>query len=455
MAYQRLTSKPLIFLYVLAVSDGILQASVVWTTMLFLTHINYTNIHTDPTSSFFVLISGLEFLTPALLSAPISTLASTHGALFALSLGHLCMFTSMLLYLISRASRIIYCAAVMGFSMLWTTRIVRVSMIVRVVDPEMGTVAAALHQTCVSFGYVLGSLLWYVAQMWRGQIYVNSVLVFDRFSVVFAANGVMCAVLGIAATKILAGVDNRSRIMNSRNDSNDCNLNPSQPITSTKQSNYNAITGKLAERNSSSHTHADRLLLRQGICFFTTAMFLFRVCTGIVMTSNQAAMVNLFHVTDTQITWISLIESSLSCLLIFVLSRVSSFLDDRYLALVIIFIQTVAVSLYMPFFGPLTVVQSMCAFILMKLATMSFTGLCVSMLSTTLGRLYRHAYAGYVWTGGMMGMACGQFLLMRVIVPFTGTWKYGGFTMPVLIVMGMFCMQKTRKTFREYPPLRS
>lgn len=327
------------------------------------------------------------------------------------------------------------------------------SLIVRLVQPERATIVAALHQNFVSFGYVLGSLLWYVAQTWRGQIYVNRVLVFDRFSVVFASNAVMCAVLGIAATKILAGVETRSTTMTSVNDCNDSHRDPSRPITSTKRSNYNSITVINATK-SHSGAHANRQLVRQGIAFFTSAMFLFRICTGIVMTSNQAAMVNIFHVSDALITWISLIEASLSFLLISFLSRLSSLLHDRSLALLIISIQTVAVALYMPLFGPLTIMQSMGAFILMKLATMSFTGLCVSMLSSMLGGLYKHAYAGYVWTGGMMGMACGQFLLMQVIVPFTGTWKYGGFTMPVLAVMGMFCMPKIRKTFRGHPVLR-
>lgn len=440
----------------MGIGDGMLHSSILWMALLFINDLGF--VYTDY-SQFFILTTGMEFLAAAIGSAIFGASAAKFGSPKVIFVGQCIVSFSMLLYIICRWSTLIYCVATIGYSMLWCVRILRVSLVVRLVRPKHGLMAAAIHQNFIVAGCFLGPALWYLAQLWQTH-WTFSFLFLNRFAVVFIVNFVVSATFAALILRYLGNLDFIHSRAQSRRQSlmtngiaettpiieRGINLNLSDESLQKLVNETNAYASiddikdpRELDRELSNNFSEAQSKVRKSIAFFFVALFLFRVGTGTVITTIQPIVVNRFKATDSLVAWLSFVETLSTCSMSWILSFLSSKLSNRQFVSIVLALQLLGISLMLPIFPTFSLAQAVAGFIFVLQATISYTAACVSMLSKVLGPLYKHSYAGYIWVGGMLGMAAAQGLFVRWIVPFIGTWAYAVFLTPVLIVVGMFC----------------
>lgn len=325
------------------------------------------------------------------------------------------------------------------FSLTWAVQIVRLSLIAVVVTPEMATPTMAVHQTATTAGYIIGPMVWYVIQKWRGSFNVallsslwpscdhGCVIVFDRFSLLYLFNAVISGCGALMSVFVFRNCHGSGIT--------------STPQQETSQQQSTLLLPKLRQHDAPSH---DPYLPLFTVTLFSLMAFLFGSSTSIVRTSFQTLLVNMFHFPDSTLAVITLTEALAMTSIGAILSQLSSRCSDGILFLVIATMQLVGMALFLPLFhkdgGGVGFSQVMAGVVLSLCAGISFAAVCVSLMAKRMGKLYEQKHFGIVWAAGMLGMAASNWLLGSLIVDFVGSWMYALFMVPIAVVLGLFWM---------------
>lgn len=413
-------SPELIALYCMALVDGMLQMSTLWVALLFLNHINFTD---SQHHTFYVLTSALEYAVPLVANIPLSYCATKYGARVVVTYSYLIISLGMLSFIICRTSRALYISGVIFFSFFWSNRIIRISLVARIVSADHRTTAIAGHQFMLACGSALGPICWYIAQLWRGSFSVFGV-VFDRFTVLFILNGILQCTMSF--TSYLSLPDSRlaERITSQKFhfENND-----------VRSADYGSTVE--VEKVSSLSLDSKSSLVRTHIAFFSTISFLVRGSSGIFLVAIQPILVDTFRTNDdvmAKITFIIAIFATLSPLLAGAMAKL---LPDRHLLMFALAIQFIGMTLFLPITVTITRSQVVFGILLIVQASIMFTTISVSLFSKLLGSLYKHSYIGYLWSSAMLGIAISQAASTKWIVPFFGHWSFGLFSLPTVIVI--------------------
>lgn len=395
--------------------------SILWVALLFLNHINFTDNHHH---SFFVLTSALEYAVPIVANIPLSYFATKSGVRTVLTFSYLVIAVGLFSFVLCRASRLLYIFGVACFSLFWSTRIIRMSLVARLVSPNYRTTAIAGHQFMLACGTNLGPACWYLSQLWRGRFSFFGV-VFDRFAVLFILNGLLQCAMSLTAYMYLPNSRPVER------------LAIQKPCVMSKKDSKNdeyestAATSETLRFDSTS----PRSFIRRRIAFFSAISFLARGSSGVYLVAVQPILADVFHTTDADMAKIMSIISCFAIVSPLVLAGLAKFLTDRYLLLFALSIQVIGMMLFLPISGTITRSQVVIGILMVIQSILVFTTVSVSLFSKLLGRLYEHSYIGYLWTSAMLGVAISQAASTRWIIPFFGHWSFAIFTLPAIIVM--------------------
>lgn len=428
------------FLHFMSLIEGIIESSVFLTALPFLNRLHYTTI-SDVT--FFIFTRGLNTFSAAISSILISVIATYYGPRRVLTLSYAIFSATMLLYLLSDISRHVYAVGTVVFSLTWTVQIVRLSLIAGIVPVNEATVTATVHQTIMTVGYLVGPMVWYGVQTWRGRISLSCfgyLVVFDRFSLLYLFNAVVSGLVAVMSVFAFRHATHTERAVS--------NTTVLSITEDQQQENAQQSTPLLLKhrKNTPIHHDDDSPSTLFTITLFSVMAFLFGSSTSIVRTSFQTLIVNTFHFCDSTLGLITFIEAIVMTSVGAFLSKLSHIVTDNILFIIITFMQLFGMALFLPLFGSnnnnnnnhVSFAQVMLGVVCSLSAGISFAAVCVNLISKRLGTRYEQRHFGVVWCGGMLGMACSNWILGTLIVEFIGSWMYVLFMIPIVIVLVLF-----------------
>lgn len=451
-------SREIDFLHFMALIEGIIESSVFLTALPFLNRLHYT---TDTDATFFIFTRGLNTFFAAVSSILISLIATHYGPRHALTLSYAIFSAVMLFYLLSDVSRLVYAVGTSVFSLTWTVQIVRLSLIAMILPPDRKTGTATMHQTIMTAGYLVGPLVWYGVQKWRGSLSVWLLLfdghyyeiVFDRFSLLYLFNSVVSGAVAIVSVFVFRNAKDTTSIAGQ--------CIPVLPIEEKKnkeeqkevaqQSTPLLYRLKINKENNINNNPSTLFT----ITLFSVMAFLFGSSTSIVRTSFQTLIVNTFKFPDSTLGLITFVEAIAMTCIGAMLSKLSHVVTDDVLFMLITGMQVFGMAMFLPLFGGdhVSFAQVMVGVVLSLCAGISFAAVCVSLMSKQMGKLYKQRHFGIVWGWGMLGMACSNWIIGQLIVEFVGSWMYLLFMIPIVIVLvlfvGVFSMRRRKKTIYQ------
>lgn len=433
---------PIGSLYIMALAEGMLQTSIVWTTLLFMNHVGFTDIRHH---HFYILMSSLEYAVPIFANIPMALCANKFSARRTIMFVNLLLALSMLLLLICRFSRFLYAIAILIFALFWSVRIIRMSFIARLTSAENRTPAIAGHQFLLSFGTIFGPILWYLAQFWRGSFVLLNIT-FDRFSILFFVNCISLSLMGLNAYLFLPQLPSPP-IPSSSTSSVAAPIaqGASEPTAQPPNNNTSTVMGRAVAQYDATERDVQELpdvsmpspadIARRYVIFFCSISFLVRASSGIYIVAFQPILVDIFLASDATVAKISLVCSLclfLSPLLAGILSKI---LDDRTLIVIGLSAQLLGMTLFLPILGTISQTQVVIGFIFIVQATLFFTTTSISLFTKLMGPVFNHTYVSYIWTSAMFGTAIAQVSLLNWIVSMFKSWSFMLYSLPTAAVI--------------------
>lgn len=184
--------------FVVAVLTMLAMTSLSPTLLLFMNQSGFTSA---ADISPYVKAAALATAIPIVSNIVLTALAGRLGPGRALSVGALVAAAGLVLMMVVRRSLLMFYLGYALYACCNSFRVIRVSLLSKVVPPAERTTVLAAHALMTPIGALLGPSLWLVAQMYRERVVVLG-FVIDRFSITYAST--VLAFGGIIAVSLLS-----------------------------------------------------------------------------------------------------------------------------------------------------------------------------------------------------------------------------------------------------------
>lgn len=174
------------------------------TLLLFMNHTGFT---TPNDISAYVIATAIASAVPIVSNISLGFIASRVGPGHALSIGAALSAFGLLVIIFSKSSAVIFLIGYAMYSTANSLRIVRISILSKVVPEDERTTILATHSLMTPLGALMGPVVWIVAQTYRGNVpMLGGLLEINRFTLNYV---VVCAILlsiSITASLMLADI---------------------------------------------------------------------------------------------------------------------------------------------------------------------------------------------------------------------------------------------------------
>lgn len=207
--------------FIIAFLTMLSMTSLSPTLLLFMNEATFTSpTHITP----YVTASALATTAPIVSNILLTSLASHFGPGRALAVGAMIAAFGMVLVVLSRGILALFYIGYTLYSMCNSLRIVRVSLLSKIVPPEERTTVLATHALMTPVGALVGPTIWIIAQNYRGSFRFLDWIVVDRFTLTYMvtiSSFLIIALIALSSLQHLVAYTNN----NSQND--DQNINDS------------------------------------------------------------------------------------------------------------------------------------------------------------------------------------------------------------------------------------
>lgn len=421
--------------FVMAVFTMLVMTAVSPTLLLYMNNAGFT---TPTNIAPYVVTSTLSTAVPVVSNLAITALASSIGPGRALAIGALVAAFGIALFLLARHSLILFMIGYGLYASCNSFRVVRVSLLSKVVPPKDRTTVLATHALMTPLGALAGPLLWISAQTYRNGHELYSLgpfsVVMDRFSIVYILTLVaMFIIYLVAATRLrnivpysAADEDGEKPVTDEENQ---------QPQTAQNNSGADTHSGRLhpaVVRFSDGHEETVDLQKYRNYVFayFCFIMLGVNLSAGIYMTAFQPVLVNEFDTSDAKLGAIYEAIAIFAVIPPLVVALLSRYLMDRHILVIGLMIKLIGMVLFLPLFGPVRETQVIIGFLLIIKASIFFSTASMSLFTKILGPMSTSFLLGVLASASSVGPAFAQILLSSRIVTWFGSILFGLFALP-------------------------
>ena len=416
-----LSSKRLVVTIVmmLAILTMIVIALMEWVLLLFLNHIGFT---TFSSSDFYIKAASLKLLVPLLYNILFSKLSNHIGPFLTLGYGYLMTAIGLFTIVIFRSSRIAFLFGFTAYSTCMTMRIIRINFLALLISREHRTSVLAIHQLMTPIGAILGSLIWYIAQLWNGevQLYVSQrFLIIDRFFIVQGLTGLMMALAAIICFTVLRNKETSTGI-------GTCNTQQQeqQPLLpenhrEDSEEGISSQDASISEQMEPNQNENWQLFL-----YLCSIILLVRLSASLHDVAFQPIMVDIFRSTDGEMALMFGVIAALSIIPPFLITMWARYTQDRNILLTGLLVKVIGMVLYLPIFGYPNRTQILIGYVLILKASVFFVTAILSLVTKTVNNRKRSMALGYIWSVAGIGPAITQLLLREMVIDVWRSWKF-------------------------------
>lgn len=395
----------------------------------FLNEINYTN-STD--ASFYIRANSLQVLARVPISILLGHISSVFGSVPTLGYSFVVAIVGILLLLLSRASVIVFLIAYLLSSVLLSVRVLRIAIISDLVSPASRTTFFALHQLMNPISNLLAPLCWIQIQRWTGSVSIMSnIIVLDRFSLSHLTAIVLLLVAFIISRSFLSEVE----------DTADAEPNSAATVQHPPESEplLRETPRSQAPNSATNYTTLpiDEVVLGEppNFSFYLAVSVLGRVSTSIAAVSFQPILVDIFLVSDARLGRIYLMAASLALGFPLISAFLSRFLSDKEVMLLGLLLKLGGNLLYLPLFGPVSVLQLVVAYVLTYRTAIFQTAALSSYTKTVRDRGSRKRGIANLNAGSNAAGALVRLVVAKWILLIFDSWWFALFTIPTILAL--------------------
>lgn len=401
------------------------QTSISPSLLLFMNDAGYTTpTHITP----YVIVAALSTAIPVISNIALTALASRIGPGRALTIGGAISALGLILVVVVRGSLHFFLLGYALYASSNSFRVVRASLLSKVVAPAKRTTVLATHALMTPLGALLGPLIWIFAQMYRTKIHLlGGLFVFDRFSINYTFGAVYFFAISIIAAARLRNVVAYS------DGADDSDETSSQEDSGADHTSGHHLHTAVIRFSDGHETTVNLQRYRNYVfCFFCAINLGVNLSAGLYMTAFQPILVNSFRMSDAQLGYIFeliAVFALLPPLLVAVLSR---HLMDRQILCIGLSIKLVGMVLFLPLFGAVREWQVILGFLLIIKASIFFSTASMSLFTKVLGPMSTSALLGLLASASSIGPAITQILLSSHIVRWFGSFLFAIFAVPAM-----------------------
>lgn len=449
---------------VMAIANVIVIILVEWTLLLYMNHISFT---TPTSAAFYVRACAEPLVVPIFGNVVLGQLSTRFAAGRVLGYSILVVTAGLVVIAFVRNSRPVFLLAFLAYSLAFSFRVLRLSMLADIVPRKYRTSILAAHQLCIPLGMVFGPVLWLIIQTWQGEFGLPLGVVADRFF----ANYALCAIImfatfvlamtrltnlheeteTVAAEEHAAGEEDAAReeaiLLEERVDGLDDRGDDGGSETLKYGAMEGARLAPIAQDDpqivSLRYTDGSTKLVnlewykRKRFIFYALISLGVRLSTMIYAVAFQPILVDVFRVSERHLGQLYLLVAILALLPPVLVAVLSHVLTDRAIMLIALSLKTVGIALTLPLGGPVTEWRFVAGFILVVKGSMFFVPASLSLFTKVLGRMCNGALIGWLWSFASIGPAVVQVIMSDEIVGWFGEWTFAVFALPALAVFAM------------------
>mmetsp|Transcript_3766 Transcript_3766/g.11227 ORF Transcript_3766/g.11227 Transcript_3766/m.11227 type:complete len:559 (-) Transcript_3766:1753-3429(-) len=410
------------YVYELAFLAMLMQAALSPCLLLLTNHRGWTN---GQDVSFFATLSLVSVMVPIggnIWSGQLASATSPRAALLIM----IGIVAGGLVIMLLADSSLVFLVGYTLYSMNYSIRIVRLTLLSAIVPKRTLTRVMATHALATPLGALFGPILWLLCAQFR---YEKQILVLfpgvlridiDRFTLIMGCSALASlAMMSLVYAKIPAEAG-RSQASNGRR---------KNPKTD------NRVRFKVDESENSVDVDNFRLSVFR---FFCIVMFFINFSAGFFQVGFQPILVDIFHFTDSQIGIVFEIIGILAVIPPILVAILSEFLQDRHIMLFGIVLKLIGMALYsFPAAGgnPPSW-RVILGFILIVKASICFFTSAVSLFSKIIGPVGGGALIGTLSSLSAAGPALAQLLAMRVLLAWFGKPQFMLFMLGTVVGLG-------------------
>lgn len=413
---------------VIAVLTMIAMMSVSPTLLLYMNELGFTS----PTNiSPYVIASSLSTAVPIVSNIALTSLASKVGPGMALAYGSLVSLFGLFCLVMARKSLLLF---MIGFGLYTSNnsfRVVRVSLLSKVVAPEHRTTVLATHALMTPLGAMAGPLIWIAAQTYRGSTpFLNGIFVFDRFSINYIATlFVLLAIYILSTTKLRHIIPYAT---NEEEEEDTEHVDGGEVNNSGADENEGQTVQPVIIHFADGHQQTvDLRKYRSTVFIFFCAINVgVNLSAGCYMLAFQPVLVNEFHMPDSMLGIIYEVIAVFAVIPPLAVAILSRKLMDRHILVIGLIIKVIGMALFLPIFGPVKEWQIIVGYLLIIKASIFFSTASMSLFTKVLGPMSTSSLLGLLASSAAIGPAVVQILLSDLIINWFGSFKFGLFALP-------------------------
>lgn len=185
-----------VVVFAVAVLTMLTMTSVSPSLLLYMNNVGYTS---STNISPYVTTSALQSAVPIASNILLGKVASSIGPGRALAVGSFMAAFGLLIITLARSNLFLFFVGYSMYAVSNSLRIIRVSILSKVIPPQERTTVLATHALMTPVGALMGPLLWILFSKYRGRLPLGS-FVIDRFSMAYLTAGL--SMLGITVVSI-------------------------------------------------------------------------------------------------------------------------------------------------------------------------------------------------------------------------------------------------------------
>lgn len=187
--------------FVIAVLTMLAMTAVGPTLLLYMNHAGYTNAENI---SAYVLASAISTAVPIASNIILGFVASRFGPGRSIAFGSAFSALGMLIVILSRESILFFFIGYAMYSCCNSLRVIRVSLLTKVVPENERTTVLATHALMTPIGALMGPLLWIAIQTYRGSVpLLGGAVHFNRFTIDYSFACTALLTIAIVAVTML------------------------------------------------------------------------------------------------------------------------------------------------------------------------------------------------------------------------------------------------------------
>lgn len=427
-----------LLIFFFAFANAYTSSAVEWTLFPFLRYVSPSTVSTAAVSTRYLTLSAITQLVPIPTNLIVGFLAARIGPVCTLALGQsIVSIGSLLLTFISPVNAHLLEPVVALYSVVWSLRVLRLSILSDLVEPARRTAVMGLHLFSSSLAAFVAPVAWAAMLRIREPFVLNLPLAqptVDRFVLNYAVAFVLmssCAILAVAARSTLE-------------------RGPAVPVVLSTQPE--AGSGPAFYRVTTDvEGSAEEALLGGGRAWGTKEwVFLFTllligpgIAFCVIQETFQPAVMGVFGATAVELAYLYKIVAAFSVLPPLLAASLSTWLCDRDLMVLGLSLKLAGAALYMPVCGGLSRQRVVLAYMLVVQASEFFNTAVIALFTKKVGGGGKCAEAiGVMYSMAHSVPALLQVALAGKLMSVFGTWMMGVAFLPtvaVLIVIASPC----------------